>query len=231
MMGFLSLVAADPVYDAPDDNDISERIGQVFAWVCCSFYLTSRIPQILENRRRKSTQGINIALFTAALCGNLFYTIGILTNPDAHNAVSQAEFLLNALPYLLGSAGYPFLPGKKTPNVRTIVFDVTILMQYFRYWGQEPRELDREAIKRYLITDESWLQHRWMALRKRVHFPFTISFHDGPYHRQHEEVLDGVGVDDSIDDGRLIRKESSKDGDERRALLARVASSRSYGTQ
>jgi solute carrier family 66 (lysosomal lysine-arginine transporter), member 1 len=226
LLGFVSLVAADPVDDIPDDTDMSEWIGHVFAWVCCSFYLTSRLPQILENNRRKSTQGINIALFTAALCGNIFYTIGILTNPLAHKAAAGGEFLLNALPYLLGSAGYLFIPSGT--NVRTILFDVTILMQYFQYWGQEPVELDREAIKRYLTTDESWVQHRWMAIRKKLHFPFTISFHDGPY-GGHEEVLEGVAVDENIDGGGLVR-EASKDV-ETRALLTRAASSRSYGTQ
>ena len=104
-------------------------------------------------------------------------------------------------------------------------------MQYFRYWGQEPVDIDREAIKRYLTTDESWAQHRWMAIRKKLHFPFTISFHDGPY-RGHQEVLDGVAVDESNDGGGLVRKASSnKDVEETRALLTRAASSRSYGTQ
>jgi uncharacterized protein with PQ loop repeat len=102
----MSLVAGEPVDDIPDDNDAPEWIGHLFAWICCSFYLTSRLPQIFENHRRKSTQGINILLFTAALCGNSFYTIGILTNPLANNNSTREEFLLNALPYLLGSAGY-----------------------------------------------------------------------------------------------------------------------------
>jgi uncharacterized protein with PQ loop repeat len=106
LLGFVTFTVAAPVDDVPDDNDTAEWVGLVFAWVCCLFYLTSRLPQILENHRRRSTQGINIALFTAALCGNLFYTIGILTNPLANNVDTRREFLLNALPYLLGSAGY-----------------------------------------------------------------------------------------------------------------------------
>jgi len=229
LMGFVSMVAADPVTDIPDDNDTSEMIGHVFAWICCFFYLTSRLPQILENHRRKSTQGVNIALFTAALCGNMFYTTGILTNPLAHKASTRGDFLLNALPYLLGSAGY--LVSTVISHIRTILFDVTILIQYFRYWGQEPGDIDREAIKRYLTTDESWAQRRWMAIRKKLHFPFTISFHDGSY-RAHEEVLEGVAVEESIDGGGLGGKgSSSKDADETRALLAKAASSWSYGTQ
>lgn len=114
LLGFVSLVAGEPVDNIPDGGDSSEWLGHIFAWVCCSFYLTSRLPQILENHRRKSTKGINITLFSAALCGNLFYTIGILTNPQAHRESDRKEFLLNALPYLLGSAGY--LPSPHISN-------------------------------------------------------------------------------------------------------------------
>lgn len=110
LLGLVSLVAGEPPPDPPNDTaDSMEFIGRVFAWICCGFYLSSRIPQILENHRRKSTQGINIALFTFALCGNLFYTMGILTNPLAHDPFERREFLLNAFPYLLGSAGYAFV--------------------------------------------------------------------------------------------------------------------------
>jgi solute carrier family 66 (lysosomal lysine-arginine transporter), member 1 len=106
LLGFVSAATATPVEDVPNNTDTMERLGEMFAWICCSFYLSSRIPQILENHRRKSTQGINIVLFLAALCGNFFYTIGILTNPLAHNKLARRDFLLNALPYLLGSAGF-----------------------------------------------------------------------------------------------------------------------------
>jgi uncharacterized protein with PQ loop repeat len=108
LLGFISFVAAEPdaVPDIPEGGDMAESIGHIFAWICCGFYLSSRLPQIIENHRRRSTRGVNIGLFTAALCGNLCYTIGILTNPHAHNDAERGEFLVNALPYLLGSAGY-----------------------------------------------------------------------------------------------------------------------------
>lgn len=107
LFGLVSLVAGEPLPDVSDNGeDTSEAIGRVFAWICCAFYLSSRIPQILENNRRKSMQGINIALFSAALCGNFCYTVGILSNPLAHDPVERRDFLLNAFPYLLGSAGY-----------------------------------------------------------------------------------------------------------------------------
>ena len=107
------------------------------------------------------------------------------------------------------------------------MFDVTIMIQYVRYWGLDPVELDREAIKRYLTTDESWVQHRWMALRRKLRFPFSFSFHDGPYHRRHEEVLEGV-VADEMPHARVAKANKDGEGD---SLLGRQASIRSYGTQ
>lgn len=107
------------------------------------------------------------------------------------------------------------------------MFDVTILSQYFRYWGQDPVDLDREAIKRYLTTDETWLRHRWATLRSKLQFPFSISFHDGPY-RRHEEVLEGVPANEQESESESRK---SKDGDERSSLLGRGSrASRSYGT-
>jgi len=102
------------------------------------------------------------------------------------------------------------------------MFDLTILFQYTRYYRREPADLDREAIKRYLTTDESWVQHRWAALRKKLEFPFTISFHMGPY----RDVIEGVAPEE---DAAGLQRQRSKDSEDT-ALLVRAAS-RSYGTQ
>jgi hypothetical protein len=109
-------------------------------------------------------------------------------------------------------------------------------MQYFRYYGQEPTELDREAIKRYLTADESWARHRWEAFRRKLQFPYSISFHDGVYHPC-THVIDGVeeaeaSGSESVDEGRKSLEESeSRKVDETRGLLSRIASGRSYGIQ
>ena len=111
------------------------------------------------------------------------------------------------------------------------MFDITILIQYFRYWGQEPVDIDREAIKRYLMTDESWVQHRWMAIRRTFQLPFSISFHEGRC-RRHKRVLEGSQPADPIDETALPGKLSNKEEAEEEwtALLGRTASDRSYGT-
>ena len=104
------------------------------------------------------------------------------------------------------------------------MFDVTILMQWIRYFGQEPIDIDREAIKRYLTTDESWLFNKWIEIRNRLQFPWSISIYSGSY--RHTEVLEGLESSSSTQEEEM--DESRKVGEERSPLL-NSASSRSYG--
>ncbi|KAK1235999.1 hypothetical protein PQX77_000768 [Marasmius sp. AFHP31] len=96
-------------------------IGRLFAWLCTTLYLTSRLPQIWKNFSRKSVEGLSVYLFIFAFLGNFFYVSSILTNPRAHQGGLPAqEFITESIPYLLGSAG-------------TFIFDVTIVTQVIIY--------------------------------------------------------------------------------------------------
>ncbi|CEI98914.1 Putative Vacuolar membrane protein [Rhizopus microsporus] len=92
------------------DNTI--WIGRFFAWLCTFLYLSSRIPQIYQNFRRRSVEGLSMALFFFAAMGNLTYVLSIFTNPHKTRAT-----MLEAVPYIIGSAG-------------TLMFDATIFCQY-----------------------------------------------------------------------------------------------------
>lgn len=87
-------------------------VGRFFAWVCTFLYLSSRLPQIYQNFRRRSVEGLSMALFFFAAMGNLTYVLSIFTNPHATRAT-----MLEAVPYIIGSAG-------------TLLFDATIFSQY-----------------------------------------------------------------------------------------------------
>ncbi|ORZ19577.1 PQ loop repeat-domain-containing protein [Absidia repens] len=106
-----SLLSSSPSLDMPS----SVVIGTFFAWSCTTFYLSSRVPQIRKNFKRRSVQGLSPSLFIFAVCGNLAYTSSILLHPG-----QTRDTLLDALPYLLGSAG-------------TLVFDLTIFLQFLYY--------------------------------------------------------------------------------------------------
>lgn len=60
-----------------DEMDF-DVLGQVFGYLCAVFYLGSRLPQLLLNYRRKSTEGVSILFFLFACIGNLTYVLSIL---------------------------------------------------------------------------------------------------------------------------------------------------------
>ncbi|KAF8643913.1 hypothetical protein AX16_008929 [Volvariella volvacea WC 439] len=112
-------IPTPPPHQSPPST---ERIlGRVFAWLCTTLYLTSRLPQIWKNYTRKSVEGLSIYLFVFAFLGNVFYVSSILSSPQMHDSPHRASaFLKESIPYLLGSGG-------------TLMFDITIVTQSFIY--------------------------------------------------------------------------------------------------
>ncbi|WFD22942.1 hypothetical protein MEQU1_001623 [Malassezia equina] len=82
-------------------------------------YMTSRLPQIWANYKRKSVHGLSWLLFLLAFLANLLYSLSILSNPKAVGPSSR-QFLSESLPFLIGSGG-------------TLVFDLIILIQYWMW--------------------------------------------------------------------------------------------------
>ncbi|KAG8529670.1 uncharacterized protein KY384_005151 [Bacidia gigantensis] len=57
--------------------------GQIFGYLCAVLYLGSRIPQILLNQRRKSTEGVSMLFFIFACVGNATYVMSIFAYEPA----------------------------------------------------------------------------------------------------------------------------------------------------
>ncbi|AFR93347.2 vacuolar membrane protein [Cryptococcus neoformans C23] len=130
----------------PEDSQSYQRIiGRISAWSCTTLYLTSRMPQIWKNFQRKSVEGLSILLFLFAFCGNVTYVFSILLNPSGGpDPAESSHYLLEALPYLLGSGG-------------TLIFDLTIMIQSLIYGSAPPlpqplTPLDRSSRRRLLPT-------------------------------------------------------------------------------
>jgi uncharacterized protein with PQ loop repeat len=98
--------------------------GWTLAWICASFYLISRVPQIYKNHKRNSTQGLSLALFNFAVCGNLTYAASILLHPGHTH-----ETIMASLPYLFGSVG-------------TLLLDAVIFGQFLHYRKNSNEKLD-----------------------------------------------------------------------------------------
>ncbi|CAD6587450.1 MAG: hypothetical protein CYPHOPRED_003917 [Cyphobasidiales sp. Tagirdzhanova-0007] len=123
--------------DFPEDHvhpdlEYEKLAGRVSAWICAVFYLTSRMPQIWKNFRRRSVEGLSSLLFVAAFHGNLFYVLSVVTSP----LVQEEEgYLIESIPFLLGSGG-------------TLAFDIMILMQSCIYRkGSTRRDHIRRRMK------------------------------------------------------------------------------------
>ncbi|WVR05156.1 hypothetical protein IAU60_002168 [Kwoniella sp. DSM 27419] len=121
----------------PDTPPSFQRIvGRVSSWACTTLYLTSRLPQIWMNFQRKSVEGLSILLFLFAFLGNISYVASILLNPTGDADPSEAgHYLLEALPYLLGSGG-------------TLMFDLTIMIQSLVYGSAPPVHLPPTPLER-----------------------------------------------------------------------------------
>ncbi|KAG0165445.1 hypothetical protein DFQ30_008449 [Apophysomyces sp. BC1015] len=111
-----------------DEHDRILWIGRFFAWTCTFLYLSSRLPQIYQNFRRRSVEGLAMSLFGFAAMGNLTYCLSIFTNPHATRAS-----MMESVPYILGSAG-------------TLVFDATIFSQYLFFKNNDVPEKDEEVL-------------------------------------------------------------------------------------
>ncbi|KAJ5992659.1 hypothetical protein N7451_008383 [Penicillium sp. IBT 35674x] len=126
-----------------------DTMGQVFGYLCAALYLGSRLPQILLNFRRKSTDGVSFLFFLFACIGNLTYVLSILAYspvcrgtesvdltshhhhrpkcaPGETTAIYGRYILVN-LSWLIGSFG-------------TLLLDGAIFVQFFLY--RDAKDID-----------------------------------------------------------------------------------------
>ncbi|PYI12159.1 PQ loop repeat protein [Aspergillus sclerotiicarbonarius CBS 121057] len=128
-------------------NDLTmDPLGQVFGYLCAVLYLGSRLPQILLNYRRKSTDGVSLLFFLFACIGNLTYVLSILAYSPVceHESSSRhgrcrpdelaslyGQYILVNLSWLIGSFG-------------TLLLDMCIFIQFFLYQDNNGEDVDVE---------------------------------------------------------------------------------------
>ncbi len=137
------------------------ELGQIFGWLCAVLYLGSRLPQLLLNWRRKSTEGVSMLFFMFACLGNLTYVLSILaydpvcagdesaTGPECvpgEAARLYWRYILVNLSWIVGSLG-------------TLLLDMGIFVQYFMYnkEGEEEDSGDDGSVD----EEESIGEDRW----------------------------------------------------------------------
>lgn len=125
-----------PVSANEDEGIRVELWGQIFGYLSAALYLGSRVPQLLLNYRRKSTEGVSMLFFLFACVGNLTYVMSIfayeprcakLDREFGGSLCEQGEWgreyskyiIVNAS-WLIGSAG-------------TLLLDLMIFGQFWIY--------------------------------------------------------------------------------------------------
>lgn len=118
--------------------------GQVFGYICAALYLSSRVPQLLLNYRRKSTDGISMLFFLFACIGNLTYVLSIVAYKPVcrrpkHCREGEAlsiygRYIAVNLSWLLGSFG-------------TLLLDAGVFIQYFLYRKEDDSDSEEEVVR------------------------------------------------------------------------------------
>lgn len=88
-----------------------DLIGMCISWVTMSLYIIGRFPQIYENYKSKTTEGLSLLMYIFTMLGNLFY-IGVI--------FSTPEYLDKNIPWLISS-------------ILSILLDIIIILQHYHY--------------------------------------------------------------------------------------------------
>lgn len=115
--------------DATDTLEF-DTLGQIFGYLCAALYLGSRVPQLLLNYKRKSTEGVSLLFFLFACIGNLTYDMSIFAyspvcGDPAHCQPGEAKSIY--LRYIAVNASW--IAG----SLGTLFLDMAIFVQFFLY--------------------------------------------------------------------------------------------------
>lgn len=117
--------------------------GQFFGYLCAAFYLGSRVPQLLLNYSRKSTEGVSILFFIFCCLGNVTYTLSILAYEPRCAGVEkvhhrplprkceQGDWKRAYWKYILVDASWVI------GSVGALVLDLAIFLQFWLYRGRK----------------------------------------------------------------------------------------------
>ncbi|KAF7558694.1 hypothetical protein G7046_g5467 [Stylonectria norvegica] len=141
-----------------EDTLVFNVLGQFFGYLCAIAYIASRLPQLILNWRRKTTDGLSMLFFLFACLGNITYVLSIFAyDPKCAEETCEpgeasriyGKYMLVNLSWLAGS-------------LVTLFLDLGVFAQYFIYSKPEEEPAhpfhDEEIIEE---DDESVDEDRW----------------------------------------------------------------------
>lgn len=90
------------VYSRDSTWPISDKLsigGYILGWIAAVLSILARIPQILKNKRRKSTDGLSVYMFLLLILGNFTFCLSVLL------FCSQPYIILLRLPWAFSALG------------------------------------------------------------------------------------------------------------------------------
>lgn len=133
--------------------------GQVFGYLCAVLYLGSRVPQMLLNYRRKSTEGVSMLFFLFACVGNLTYVLSIFAyEPHCHGKHGRCapgesreiygRYISVNASWIAGSLG-------------TLILDMIIFGQFFIYRERDDVDENDRGERPLLARGDSEYNAAW----------------------------------------------------------------------
>ncbi|KAJ8099719.1 PQ loop repeat-domain-containing protein [Lipomyces tetrasporus] len=117
LAGFIGYIFSsnDDSNDVNDRNDDGLALGpQILGYISALLYLSARIPQIIQNYKKRSVHGLSLLFFIYSTMGNVTYAFQIILYS------SDRGYILLNLSWLLGSLG-------------TVFQDAIIFAQFYMY--------------------------------------------------------------------------------------------------
>lgn len=112
--------------------------GTALGYLSSVLYLMSRISQLLKTYKRKSAEGLSMAMFTCAVAANLCTGTGIIMR------TYDMEQLMQQVPWIIGSLG-------------TITLDMAILAQARMYSKRQAGQHAQQESQQPLLAEAEQL--------------------------------------------------------------------------
>jgi uncharacterized protein with PQ loop repeat len=112
--------------------------GTALGYLSSVLYLMSRISQLLKTYKRKSAEGLSMAMFTCAVAANLCTGTGIIMR------TYDMEQLMQQVPWIIGSLG-------------TITLDMAILAQARMYSKRQAEQHVQQEAQQPLLAEAEQL--------------------------------------------------------------------------
>ncbi|KAJ2103039.1 hypothetical protein GGI09_000884 [Coemansia sp. S100] len=98
-----------------DHVNLRHVAAQLCGYMSAAVYLSAYIPQLVQNYRSKSTEGLSMLMFILVILANTTYCLSVLTFQKP-----TYEYLRKYASWLLGASG-------------TIWLELAVLYQFYRY--------------------------------------------------------------------------------------------------